>query len=285
MRGNNMETDSRILLIPNGNRNSSVSMETAMETNGNRLPYAVDSKRKQLVSILETDPKSPSGNNPPSLKGVVTGPCFRHERRGREIPDTKQKGKTGGSEMRHETDITKEKMTECLGRLTLLRQFPANSHAVAELGRTLNELCRDDDDATEFISAVQSRYDEWPGPCSFRGVYQELTRREEQEEERQQKLELAAAIAARAEHEAECHGYSVRIDEETKTVFVNLCHKTFARIWQQGAWVKCRKGDDLPPEFCENRLAEELVSHPGYLPWWSHADEGFKRSPATEGHQ
>jgi len=64
--------------------------------------------------------------------------------------------------------ISEEMIAESLGRLSLLKRFPTNIHALKELGRILNEICRDDAEARKLVGWMTSEYNEWPGPQSLR---------------------------------------------------------------------------------------------------------------------
>jgi hypothetical protein len=67
--------------------------------------------------------------------------------------------------------MTKEKVAECVGRLTLLRFFPQNAHAVAELARIINELCANDAEGARLTDRVLRLHDQWPGPLELRKCY------------------------------------------------------------------------------------------------------------------
>jgi hypothetical protein len=64
-----------------------------------------------------------------------------------------------------------EKVAECVGRLTLLRFFPQNAHAVAELARIVNELCASDAEGTRLTDRLLREHDQWPGPLELRRCY------------------------------------------------------------------------------------------------------------------
>ena len=67
--------------------------------------------------------------------------------------------------------MTKEKVTECVGRLTLLRFFPQNPHAVAELARIIAELCATDAEGARLTDRLLREHDQWPGPLELRRSY------------------------------------------------------------------------------------------------------------------
>lgn len=69
--------------------------------------------------------------------------------------------------------MTKEKITECVGRMSLLRFFPANPHAIAELARIINDLCVDDAEGERLTDKALLRFDQWPGPVALRAFYWE----------------------------------------------------------------------------------------------------------------
>ena len=69
--------------------------------------------------------------------------------------------------------MTKETINECVGRLSLLRFFPANPYAIAELAGIINELCVDDAEGRRLTDAALRKFDEWRGPAAFRAFYWE----------------------------------------------------------------------------------------------------------------
>ena len=73
--------------------------------------------------------------------------------------------------------ISREIMAQCLGRLTLLQRFPANSFALAELGRIFGELCANDAEAIGVVDYLLEGNDSWPGPVAVRRAYVEVKAR------------------------------------------------------------------------------------------------------------
>jgi hypothetical protein len=69
--------------------------------------------------------------------------------------------------------MTKEKITECVGRLSLIRFFPQNRFAIAELARIVNELCVNDAEGDRLTDEALRRFDEWCGPVALRAFYWE----------------------------------------------------------------------------------------------------------------
>src|SRR5580698_2733287 len=67
--------------------------------------------------------------------------------------------------------ISREKMDACLGRLGMLQRFPAQERVQVQIGKLLNELCANDDEAVAFVSRVLDQHDDWPGPAALRQIH------------------------------------------------------------------------------------------------------------------
>jgi hypothetical protein len=67
--------------------------------------------------------------------------------------------------------ISREKMHACLGRLGMLQRFPAQERVQLQIGKLLNELCANDDEAVAFVSRVLDQHDAWPGPAALRQIH------------------------------------------------------------------------------------------------------------------
>jgi len=67
--------------------------------------------------------------------------------------------------------ISREKMDACLGRLGMLKRFPAQERVVIQIGKLLNELCASDEEAIAFVSRVLDEHDDWPGPAALRQIH------------------------------------------------------------------------------------------------------------------
>jgi len=67
--------------------------------------------------------------------------------------------------------MTKEKIAECVGRLSLLKFFPTNPHAIAELARIINEVCANDTEGARLADRLLREHDQWPGPMELRRSY------------------------------------------------------------------------------------------------------------------
>jgi hypothetical protein len=165
-------------------------------------------------------------------------------------------------------------MSECLGRLSLLKRFPGNPHALAELGKILNE-CRGDAEATEVVDSLIQEFDEWPGPRSVRQARANVAERKAAAE-RQRKLLVDQANwrKERAGHEATCLGFSVYLYEDEQTVCVTTCREHFGDPYRG---YTCRRGDELIERdrgFCERKLAEELAARPGWMDEWARWGNG-----------
>jgi hypothetical protein len=171
--------------------------------------------------------------------------------------------------------ISKEKTAECLGRLQLLKWFPLGGHALAELGRILNEICRDDAEASGVVSLILQKHDEWPGPCSIRQAQTEVQRaRVAAEHEQKRQADLAGWKAERTQHEADCPGYTVSISEENKTLDVGTCNQHWGDYHQS---IHCRRSESIPDagEFCRRLQAEELAKRPGWEAYWQKVEREF----------
>jgi hypothetical protein len=69
--------------------------------------------------------------------------------------------------------MTRERITECVGRLSLIRYFPSNRFAIAELASILDELCVDDAEGRRLTDEALKKWDEWCGPAALRAFYWE----------------------------------------------------------------------------------------------------------------
>jgi hypothetical protein len=67
--------------------------------------------------------------------------------------------------------ISPQTNLECLGKLGMLRYFPIRDNVLVEIGKMLNDLCLDDQEARTLVSAVCDEYAEWPGPAGIRQVH------------------------------------------------------------------------------------------------------------------
>jgi len=70
--------------------------------------------------------------------------------------------------------ISEAVITESLGRLSLLKRFPTNIHALKELARILGDICRDDAGARKLVGWMTEHYDEWPGPQCLRANWENV---------------------------------------------------------------------------------------------------------------
>jgi hypothetical protein len=166
-------------------------------------------------------------------------------------------------------------MAQCLGRLTLLQRFPANSFALAELGRIFGELCANDAEAIGVVDYLLEGNDSWPGPVAVRRAYVEVKARNVAKVTECKLREAYAGWAAqRREHESVCPGYEIEVDGDTHTVEVRTCNECFGTPdidrWK---WLRCRKGEALERGYIERLLQSELAARPG----WLSADEYFSR--------
>ena len=85
--------------------------------------------------------------------------------------------------------ISPQTNIECLGRLGMLRHFPIKDAVVAEIGKLLNELCQNDQEARRLVELLSQDFSEWPGPSAIRRVYAERIR-SRQPEDRPEGCEL-----------------------------------------------------------------------------------------------
>ena len=60
---------------------------------------------------------------------------------------------------------------DCLARLGMLRFFPTNDRVVAEVGRLLNEICKNDKEVQRLTAAIVDSCSEWPGPSELKAIY------------------------------------------------------------------------------------------------------------------
>jgi len=67
--------------------------------------------------------------------------------------------------------VTNTKVEESLGRLSVLRRFPVNPHALAAIAEDLRSLCSDDGEADRLVAAILGRFDMWPGPAAIRDIH------------------------------------------------------------------------------------------------------------------
>src|ERR1017187_272140 len=80
--------------------------------------------------------------------------------------------------------MTNAKIEESLGRLSALKWFPTNPHALAAIAEILRDLCPSDNDATALVHGMLGEFGEWPGPEGLRktnGRILELRRAAERE--------------------------------------------------------------------------------------------------------
>lgn len=63
--------------------------------------------------------------------------------------------------------ISDKVMRRALGRLSLLKYFPAAPEALVVLAEILGEKCANDEQLTAVVARLLSDFDEWPGPRSF----------------------------------------------------------------------------------------------------------------------
>jgi hypothetical protein len=55
----------------------------------------------------------------------------------------------------------------------MLKFFPVKPSVVAEIGKLLSELCRDDQEARSLVGVLLENHSEWPGPSRLRQVHAE----------------------------------------------------------------------------------------------------------------
>ena len=67
--------------------------------------------------------------------------------------------------------ISIQQNTECLTRLGMLKFFPVKEAVLAEIGKLLNELCLNNDEAKRLVDAVLIQCGEWPGPAKIREIH------------------------------------------------------------------------------------------------------------------
>ena len=67
--------------------------------------------------------------------------------------------------------ISPQLNVECLSKLGMLKHFPIKESVIAEVGKLLNELCDNDQEARQLIAAVTSQCAEWPGPAKIREIH------------------------------------------------------------------------------------------------------------------
>ncbi|MGB7762856.1 MAG: hypothetical protein WBL61_23685 [Bryobacteraceae bacterium] len=61
--------------------------------------------------------------------------------------------------------------TESLTRLGMLKFFPVKENVLAEIGKLLNELCRNDHEAKRLTGLVLARWSEWQGPSKLKALF------------------------------------------------------------------------------------------------------------------
>jgi hypothetical protein len=67
--------------------------------------------------------------------------------------------------------LTKEALTQALGKLSLLRHFPTSPHALVALSEILQEICTDDKDLALLVREMLEGFDQWPGPRAMREAH------------------------------------------------------------------------------------------------------------------
>ncbi len=70
--------------------------------------------------------------------------------------------------------VSVDMLKQCVGRLSLLRRFPSNDYALAEIGKMLNDLCPDDAAAVALVDHVLRQWNDWEGPAAFRHASKQL---------------------------------------------------------------------------------------------------------------
>ena len=60
---------------------------------------------------------------------------------------------------------------ECLDRLGILKYFPSKPSVISQIGKMLAELCQNDGEAKQLVSAVLDECSEWPGPKALREIH------------------------------------------------------------------------------------------------------------------
>lgn len=136
-----------------------------------------------------------------------------------------------------------------------MSHFPGSDPDVlAALGRELNGMCGDDAAAEQLRKKLVEDYETWPG------IFEVWRLAGKQKQDRERAALLRDAEATRAAHEAECPGFCVEINEQRKTVSVELCNKVFVAVpWSyefQERELICRRGADIDRE---KLLSEELA--------------------------
>lgn len=169
--------------------------------------------------------------------------------------------------------ISRKQAEDSLVKLGMLKFFPARADVTAEVGRLLNEICADDHEAKCLTSAILSQFDEWPGPLTVRTVQETLAT------ERRKHQERAVQRANRDAHEAECTGYTVRLNEEGKYMVIQFCHQEFGYSYPQ---LLCRKGHGLmsvDPTLCDRLEEQELAARPGWVSYEEHWKRELAKNP------
>src|SRR5690349_3706887 len=67
--------------------------------------------------------------------------------------------------------VSIETQMQCLVRLGMLKFFPTKPAVVAEVGRFLNLICANDDEARRLTDVAIEHYTEWPGPAKLRETH------------------------------------------------------------------------------------------------------------------
>jgi hypothetical protein len=60
---------------------------------------------------------------------------------------------------------------DCLAKLGMLRFFPTNDRVIAEVGRLLNETCKNDSEAVKLTTSIVRNNSEWQGPGGLLDAY------------------------------------------------------------------------------------------------------------------
>jgi hypothetical protein len=163
--------------------------------------------------------------------------------------------------------MTNAKIEESLGRLSALKWFPTNPHALVAIAEILRDLCPSDNDATALVHGMLGEFGEWPGPEGLRKTNGRILEiRRAAERERKLREMYVQAGAARKDHEATCPGYVIELNTEERTVNVAVCCEGFGSPdIERWHWLRCRKGEALTAEFIQDTQAAELAARPEWI--------------------
>jgi hypothetical protein len=174
----------------------------------------------------------------------------------------------------------------------MLKHFPSKPAVVAEVGKFLDGICADDQEARLLTDDVLEQYSEWCGPSALKQAHADLVIRQRREE-RKRAWEQARAEHAkeRDAHESTCPGYTIRLDESVKVVSVRFCGQGFGEWGNDpnggcGFPLSCRKGRELEardPGLCKRLLAEELAARPGWGPYEDYWRRAFSMGKFSTG--